>query len=126
MSGRRLGHPVAGELTVRRSTASDRPGLERLAQLDSSSEPYGHYLLVEEDGELRAAVPATGGTPIADPFHRTDDLVAMLELRVRRLRPAPSSFSARGVRGRVRGWRLVGRSLQAGGTGLPHTAARQP
>jgi len=73
------------DLTIRRSRGGDLPALERLAQLDSAAPRAGGHLLAEEDGELRAALPLDGGPAIADPFRRTEELVAMLELRVTRL-----------------------------------------
>lgn len=73
------------ELTLRRSSARDLTALARLAELDSAAPPVGDYLLAEEDGRLRAALPLDGGPVIADPFHRTSDLVAALELRAARL-----------------------------------------
>jgi hypothetical protein len=87
--------PVA----IRRSTAADREAIARLAQLDSASPEDGDYLLAEEDGLLRAAVPVAGGAAIADPFQRTADLVAMLELRLAELAvAAPAAPRGRGLR----------------------------
>lgn len=68
-------------ITIRPAGPTDRPALRRLAALDSASPPTGQVLLAEAGGELRAALPLGGGRPIADPFHRTADLVALLELR---------------------------------------------
>lgn len=73
------------DLTIRGSRESDLPALDRLAQLDSAAPRAGGHLLAEEDDELRAALPLDGGPAIADPFHRTEELVATLKLRVTRL-----------------------------------------
>ena len=54
----------------------------RLAQLDSQPAPSGPVLAAEIGGELRAALPLDGGPPLADPFHRTAELVSLLELRL--------------------------------------------
>lgn len=80
-----------GAVAIRRSDGPDQPALARLAELDSAPRPIGPHLLVEEDGVVRAALPLDGGPSIADPFHRTAELVALLELRMRQL----SSESAR-------------------------------
>ena len=92
-----------GDLRIRRSRHEDLPALRRLAQLDSACYPAGEHLVAEEGGELRAALPLAGGRPIADPFHPTADLVAMLALRAQRLHAAePPAGSSRGLRTPVR------------------------
>lgn len=90
-----------GDLRVRRSAPADMPALDRLAQLDSRPRPAGDHLLLEEDGELRAALPLDGGPAISDPFHRTAALVTILELRARSV---GAGGDRRGVRraGRLR------------------------
>lgn len=64
----------------------DREALVRLAERDSAAPPTGPVLVAEVDGEPMAAVPLDGGPAIADPFHRTAELVALLELRARQMR----------------------------------------
>lgn len=59
----------------------------RLAQLDSRRPPTSQVLLAEVDGQPRAAKPLDGGPAFAGPFHRTSELVSLLELRVVHLRP---------------------------------------
>lgn len=72
----------APELRIRLSLPTDQPALARLAELDSAPPPVGDYLLAEEAGGLRAALPLDGGgPPLADPFHRTAELLMLLELR---------------------------------------------
>lgn len=73
---------ITDAITIRPARPSDRPALRRLAALDSARPPSGEVLLAETGGEVRAALPLGGGRPIADPFHHTADLVALLELRV--------------------------------------------
>lgn len=86
-------------VSIRRSTPADVEAIRRLAQLDGASLPgHDEYLLAEEDGTLRAALPLVGGAAIADPFHRTADLVAMLELRASRLAAARGAGPSRGTR----------------------------
>jgi hypothetical protein len=65
-------------LTIRFAEERDEPAVMRLAALDSARVPRGLLLLAEEHGELRAALSLTDGRPVADPFHRTAHLVAML------------------------------------------------
>ncbi|MGH2951771.1 MAG: hypothetical protein ACRDKX_06995 [Solirubrobacterales bacterium] len=86
-------------MTIREATYADRSALIELAQLDSAAVPDGRLLLAEQDGELRAAFAVTGGEVIADPFHRTAELIPLLRLRAGQLRKA-----------RTRALRLVARS----------------
>jgi hypothetical protein len=87
-------------LTIRMAVSSDAAELSRLAQLDSAPAPGPVPMLVAEvGGELRAALPLGDGPAIADPFHRTAELVAMLVERARQFEPpAPR---------RARPWLLV-------------------
>jgi len=73
-------------VTIRRSHASDRAALRRLAQLDSRRLAEGELLVAEVDGELRAALPLAGGGAIADPFRPTAPLVSLLGLRAAQIR----------------------------------------
>jgi len=81
-------------IAIRPATADDTSAIRRLAALDSTTRlPAGEVLVGVVDGEIRAALPVTGGRPIADPFHLTSELVAHLELRAAKLRtcrPAPA------------------------------------
>lgn len=93
------GSPVgADQLTIRRSSARDSEALARLAELDTAPPPSGPYLLAEEGGELRAALSLAGGPSIGDPFRRTVELIALLELRSAQL-AAPPAGAARGAGG---------------------------
>jgi hypothetical protein len=93
---------TAPSVLIRAARGSDGPALEELAALDSASVPAGTLLVAEADGELVAALGAATGAHIANPFRRTADVVALLELRAARrdtvrrglaerlgLRPAP-------------------------------------
>jgi hypothetical protein len=78
--------PPAGELhplTIRFATETDEPAVIRVAALDSAPVPAGLLLLAEERGELRAALSATDGRVVADPFRRTAHLVEMLRAACR-------------------------------------------
>jgi hypothetical protein len=85
-------------LTIRLAVPADAPALVRLAQRDSAPPPAPAGMLVAEvGGELRAAVSLLGGAGIADPFHHTAELVAILRARARQLR----NRRARPTRGRL-------------------------
>jgi hypothetical protein len=73
-------------VAIRPATDDDTAALLHLAGLDSSVVPAGELLLGIVDGELRAAVSVTTGNAVADPFHHTADVVALLRLRASRLR----------------------------------------
>jgi hypothetical protein len=64
-------------ITIRTSTRQDQAALRRLAELDSQPAPRGEALLAFVDGELRAALPQDQA-PVADPFHRTLELIELL------------------------------------------------
>ena len=70
-------------IIIRRSTDEDRLAIVELAGLDSRPAPRGEALLAFIGTELRAALPLDGGEPIADPFHRTAELVDLLRVRAR-------------------------------------------
>ena len=100
MSNNHLKHQAQlAAFTVRPATAADDAGLERLAALDSSAPLPSPALVAEVGGEVLAAVSLLDGSVIADPFHRTAELVTMLRLR-----------SGHAPNGRSRRTRLLGRS----------------
>jgi hypothetical protein len=72
-------------VTIRAAVADDFSALERLAQLDSSRIPAGPVVIAEVDDELLAAYVIDENRVIADPFRRTTELIALLELRARQL-----------------------------------------
>ena len=74
-------------LIIRRLGGGDLAALERLAQLDSGRPPEGPLLGVEIEGRLLAAISLATGESISDPFSRTAELRALLELRASQLRP---------------------------------------
>jgi hypothetical protein len=76
--------PPAG-ITLRIAHAADADRLATLAQLDSARIPAGIVLIAEVDGRLAAALSIDGGEAIADPLHRTADVVALLRLRAAQL-----------------------------------------
>jgi hypothetical protein len=95
-------------VVMRAARGSDGPALARLAALDSKRPPRGEVLVAEIDGAIHAALGLDDGIAIANPFHPTAGLVALLELRAGakpeqprrglterlRLRPAPHARAA--------------------------------
>ena len=59
----------------------DAVALRSLAELDSKKVAAGPALLAEVDGEARAALFLADGRVVADPFHPTSDLAALLRAR---------------------------------------------
>jgi hypothetical protein len=90
---RRMHHPahagpsVSAErsVTLRLASPADQGSLGRLAELDSSTPPAHPVLLAEVDGRLLAALGLPDDTAVADPFHRTADLVDLLRARAHQL-----------------------------------------
>ncbi len=75
------------EVTIRPAFPDDSAALERLAALDSSTVPDGGALLIAGvDGVIVAALRIEDDSTIADPFHPTAELVALLAVRARQLR----------------------------------------
>jgi predicted ATP-grasp superfamily ATP-dependent carboligase len=76
-------------IVIRNAGADDRAALARLADLADRRLPSGRLLVAEADGELVAAIDATGaGEVVSDPFRVTLDVVELLRLRSRQLRAA--------------------------------------
>jgi hypothetical protein len=82
---------MTAAVVIRRAHDGDRAALARLAALDSSPPPAGEVLLAEVDGEPRAALSLGDGRVVADPFQRTTELVALLELRRDQARAKPQA-----------------------------------
>jgi hypothetical protein len=59
----------------------DTVALRSLAELDSKKIADGPALVAEVDGEARAALFLADGRIVADPFHPTADLAALLQAR---------------------------------------------
>ena len=69
------------EVVIRRATDADGHALAALSALDSAAMPFGPALVAEVAGVPRAVLPLDGSRAFGDPFARTDELVALLELR---------------------------------------------
>jgi hypothetical protein len=86
-------------ILIRPATERDAAAIMRLAQLDSSPAPDGALLVAEVGGELRAALRISDHAVVADPFHRTAGVVALLAARAEHLGGRP-----RGARARFAHW----------------------
>lgn len=85
-------------VTLRFAAGDDQVALARLAALDSTVAPFAPVLLAEVDGSLRAALSLSDGTVVADPFHRSIELVELLRARARQLGREPRRrFAGRGL-----------------------------
>jgi hypothetical protein len=73
-------------IIIRLSTGDDRAAIHKLAALDSGPIPSGEALLAFAGTELRAALPLDDGVPLADPFHPTAEVVALLRLRANQMK----------------------------------------
>jgi hypothetical protein len=69
------------EITIRRAVPADAAALRRLAALDGAPVPGGVLLVAEVDGAPRAALSATTGEHVSDPFLPTAELVELLAAR---------------------------------------------
>ena len=71
---------TSNHITIRGDDPDDEAAIVRLAALDSAAVPPSPFLLVEVDGELRAALSLANGRVIADPFHPSLYLTALLRV----------------------------------------------
>jgi hypothetical protein len=88
-----------GDVTLRFAFPDDQPALWRLAALDSSEPPPEPVLIAEVEGVPWAAVSLADGSVVADPFHHTLHLVALLKARAAQL---TESGKRRGLGRRLR------------------------
>jgi hypothetical protein len=79
-------------ITIRRLAEEERGRVQWLAQLDSARVPDGLLLGAEIEGRLLAAISLDTGEVVADPFSRTAEVRALLELRAAQVprREAPA------------------------------------
>ena len=71
---------------IRIATRHDSDWLRDLAELDSRKPLDGRVLVADLDGTPAAALSLDDGRVIADPFQRTDHLVANLRMRAGAIR----------------------------------------
>ena len=96
MTGHFLHQDLLGSnVTIRSAGADDRKLLRRLAALDSADAPVGDVLLAEVDGEARVALELGTGRVVADPFHRSEEIRALLAVRARTLASRVGACSGR-------------------------------
>jgi hypothetical protein len=72
--------------SIRYATEHDTETVERLAQLDSQPPLTGTVLVAGLCGVPAAALSMEDGRVVADPFQRTDHLVASLRMRAGAIR----------------------------------------
>lgn len=84
------------DVVIRRTTSADGPALAALSALDAAPLPLGPALVAEVSGSPRAVLPLDGGRAFGDPFRRTDELVALLELRAAQLMRESHAAGGRG------------------------------
>ncbi len=74
-------HIDSPEITIRAARAEDMSEVARVAGRDTGDLPTGPVLVAKVGPNVRAAISLTDGAVIADPFHRTAELVQMLRIR---------------------------------------------
>jgi hypothetical protein len=74
------------DISIRSANPDDYTALWQLAALDDRALPRGPFVVADVGGEVIAAVSRDTGEAIADPFRRTAQAVALLQLRVDQLR----------------------------------------
>jgi hypothetical protein len=80
-------HTESAEITIRAARPEDRTELARVAARDTHELPEGRLLVAKVGADVRAAISLEDGEIIADPFHRTAELVQMLKIRAGGTRP---------------------------------------
>ena len=79
---------TASIIALRPATDADARTLDELSQLDSARTLERPAVLAVVDDSPVAAISLADGRIVADPFTRTEDVVALLRARVERLREA--------------------------------------
>ena len=69
------------EIRIRVAHEADLAAVTRVAGRDTRRPPAWPILVAEVGPEIRAAISLTDGEVVADPFHRTAELVEMLRIR---------------------------------------------
>jgi hypothetical protein len=87
------------QIMIRPAYADDYDALARLAALDSAAGvPHRPLLLAEVDGTLRAALSLRDGSAIADPFHPSVRLLALLRAHAAGEKASPRRRRPRSLR----------------------------
>ena len=95
-------HTASPDITIRTARAEDRMELARVAARDTHALPAGPLLVAQVGSDVRAAISLEDGAIIADPFHRTAELVEMLKIRSAAGREDDYGRTRRGGRSRMR------------------------
>ncbi len=82
------GDAATADVEIRLAAPADAPALGRLAELDSrpAGALHGDVLLAEMGGDPIAALSLDDDLLVAHPFHHTQPVAALLNLRARQLR----------------------------------------
>jgi hypothetical protein len=102
-------------ITIRRLGPDDDSALERLAQLDSGERPMAPLLGAEIEGKLLVATSIPTGRSVADPFSRTEELRALVGLRIAQLRGSDGKRGRRSKHARSRSRGALGASPPGAG-----------
>ena len=84
------GHVDASGVTIRELAGGDEGSLRELSERDTARMLRGEIVGAERDGRLMAAISLASGEIVADPFHPTADLVALLRVRAGQILPPPA------------------------------------
>lgn len=79
-------HPTT-PLVIRMAEPTDQPKLQSLAELDSALPFSGAALVAEVGDHLVAGVSLASGREVADPFVPTSEILELLRVRARQLKP---------------------------------------
>ena len=118
-------HTDSTEITIRAARAEDMGELARVAARDTHDLPEGRLLVAKVGSSVRAAISLDDGTIIADPFHRTAELVEALRLKVGHIDGRPGG-SRRGLLSRLRGTAAAKRALPGGASAAPAGPSSAP
>ena len=84
------GHVDGARVTIRELAGGDEISLRELVERDTARGLGGDVVGAERGGRLMAAISLTSGDVVADPFHPTADLVALLRVRAGQVLPPPA------------------------------------
>ena len=77
---------ATANISIRPANPDDYSALWQLAALDDRPLHSGPFLLAETEGDVVAAISLPTGSTVADPFRRTAEATALLQLRASQLR----------------------------------------
>src|SRR5688572_15263129 len=84
------GRVNSSRVTIRELAGGDEISLRELVERDTARGLRGDVVGAERDGHLMAAISLTSGDVVADPFHPTADLDALLRVRAGQILPPPA------------------------------------